>query len=155
MAQSAEPELRPAKQADVASITDLWLQSRRASAPAIPPPVHGDQDVGHLLSDAVTNCEVWVAEAADGMILGMMVIDDGWVDQLYVRPGWTGRGLGSSLVELAKGRHPQGLTLWTFAAHVRARRFYERYGFEPGEPTSGTENEEGAPAVRYRWPGST
>ncbi|HEY6622687.1 MAG TPA: GNAT family N-acetyltransferase [Acidimicrobiales bacterium] len=155
MAQSAEPVLRLAKQADVPSITDLWLQSRRASVPAIPPPVHGDEDVGHWLSDSVINREVWVAEAADGTILGMMVMDDGFVDQLYVRPGWTGLGLGSSLVELAKGRHPDGLTLWTFAANVGARRFYERQGFEPGEPTTGTENEEGAPAVRYHWPGGT
>ena len=83
----------------------------------------------------------------------MMVVHEDDLDQLYVHPRWTGHGLGSSLVELAKDRHPHGLALWTFATNVRARRFYERHGFEPGERTDGTENEERAPAVRYHWPG--
>jgi GNAT superfamily N-acetyltransferase len=153
MAQSTEPSPRRAHRADAPTITELWLQSRRASTPAIPAPVHSDEEIGHWLADLVINGEVWVVEAADGTIVAMMVVHQDDLDQLYVRPGWTGRGLGSSLVELAKDRHPRGLALWTFATNVRARRFYERHGFEPGERTDGAENEEGAPAVHYYWPG--
>jgi GNAT superfamily N-acetyltransferase len=82
----------------------------------------------------------------------MMVVHEGCLDQLYVDPRRTGQGIGSNMIELAKHHHPEGLTLWTFAANVRAQRFYESHGFEPGEHTDGAANEEGAPAIHYHWP---
>jgi ribosomal protein S18 acetylase RimI-like enzyme len=76
------------------------------------------------------------------------------LDRPAVRsPGWTGRGLGSRLVELAKARRPTGLQLWTFTANIRAQRFYERHGFVLAETTSGSGNEEQAPDSRFVWAG--
>jgi GNAT superfamily N-acetyltransferase len=43
-----------------------------------------------------------------------MVLDDGWIEQLYVHPSRTGQGLGSALVSDAKQRCPERLRLWTF-----------------------------------------
>jgi putative acetyltransferase len=77
---------------------------------------------------------------------------DGWVDQLYVDPQWTGRGLGSALIGLAKELRPERLDLWTFQSNIAARRFYERHGFVAIDVTDG-ENEERAPDVHYRWSG--
>ena len=58
-------------------------------------------------------------------------------------------------VDLAKDQQPEGLQLWTFASNVGAQRFYERHGFEAVERTDGSDNEEGAPDIRYVWSGVT
>ena len=86
-----------------------------------------------------------------GSIVAMMVLAEGWIEQLYVAPDWRGRGLGDRLVALAKGRQPAGLQLWTFQVNGPARRFYERHGFRVVELTDGRGNEELEPDVRYAW----
>lgn len=93
--------------------------------------------------------EVWVAED-NGVVVGLLVLDDEWIHQLYVDPDHAGRGIGAQLVAVAKEQRPAGLKLWTFAANVGARRFYERHGFVATGATAG-DNEEGAPDVRYEW----
>jgi ribosomal protein S18 acetylase RimI-like enzyme len=80
-----------------------------------------------------------------------MALDGGDIDQLYVRPGHFGLGIGSRLVDLAKGRRPNGLGLYTFQANDRARRFYEHRGFTAVWFGSGEGNEEHQPDVRYEW----
>lgn len=86
-----------------------------------------------------------------GGLAAMMVLHDGEIDQLYVDPGYQGRGLGGRLVELAKRRSPSGLALWTFQVNRSAQRFYERHGFVAVERTDGSGNEEQEPDVRYVW----
>ncbi len=146
-------EVRLARRDEGARIAQVWLRSRAASVPAIPPPVHSDQEVRAWFEEVVLpSREVWVAETG-GTIIALLVLDGDLVDQLYVDPIWTGRGVGSRLLGVAKERRPAGLNLWTFQANVGARRFYERHGFVATETTDG-DNEEGAPDVRYEWPGS-
>jgi GNAT superfamily N-acetyltransferase len=133
------------------AVADVWLRSRYASIPAIPPPAHSDDEVREWFASVVVpRRELWVIEVDEGLV-ALMVIDDGWLAQLYVHPEWTGRGLGSRLLNLAKELHPNGLDLWTFQSNVGARRFYERHGFAALEATDGA-NEEGAPDVHYHWP---
>jgi GNAT superfamily N-acetyltransferase len=82
----------------------------------------------------------------------MMSLKPGWVDQLYVAPDRLGEGIGRRLLELAQSRAgADGLQLWTFQVNERARRFYERNGFELAEMTDGSGNEEREPDVRYVW----
>jgi GNAT superfamily N-acetyltransferase len=97
------------------------------------------------------NQEVWLAFADHGALLGLLVLDGDWVEQLYIDPAWTGRGLGTHLLELGKQRRPGGLQLWTFVSNVRAQRFDERNGFAVEERTDGSGNEEHAPDLRYVW----
>lgn len=131
------------------ALAGLWLASRAAAAPVIPPPVHTDEEVrAWFRSVVLASREVWVIGAPDAP-LGLLVLDGDWIDQLYVRPGATGHGLGGRLVELAQRRRDH-LLLWTFQANAGARRFYERHGFSAEQTTTG-DNEEGAPDVRYRW----
>ena len=131
-------------------MANLWLRSRYASIPAIPPPVHTDQDVrGYFASVVLPDREAWVIEAGE-QVVALLVLDNDWVDELYVDPEWTGRGLGSRLIELAKELRPTRLDLWTFQSNVDARRFYERHGFVAVGTTDG-DNEEGAPDVHYHW----
>jgi ribosomal protein S18 acetylase RimI-like enzyme len=68
-----------------------------------------------------------------------------------VAPGWSGRGIGSRLVALAKDRRPAGLELVTFQDNGNARRFYEQRGFLEVGRGDGPGNEEGQPDVRYAW----
>ena len=141
---------RLARHEESRSIADLWLRSRYASIPAIPAPVHTDDDVREwFASVVVTDREPWIITSEDRPV-ALLVLDDGWIDQLYVDPPWTGHGLGSTLIDVAKERDPEGLDLWTFESNRGARRFYERHGFQVIASTD-DDNEEGAPAVHYRW----
>jgi GNAT superfamily N-acetyltransferase len=112
--------------------------------------VHTDDEVRAWFEGVVLReREVWVADD-DGVVLAVLVLEDDWIDQLYVAPGHTGRGIGGRLVAVAKRQRPSGLRLWTFEANSRARRFYEHHGFVVTGSTDG-DNEEGAPDVRYGW----
>jgi len=142
--------IRPAIADDALAVADVYLRSRHAAVPAIPPSVHPDDDVRHHFATTVLpNTETWVAEE-DGVIIGLLVLNGAWVDHLYLLPGETGRGIGSALVDHAKARRPDGLDLWAFQSNSGARRFYERHGFVAVAETDG-DNEEGAPDVHYRW----
>jgi GNAT superfamily N-acetyltransferase len=131
------------------AIAGVWLRSRAASVPAIPKPVHTDDEVRSYFDAIVATKDVWVINQR-GVIAALLVLDGEWIDQLYVDPDHFGKGHGSSLNAVAKRQRPAGLKLWTFEANDRARRFYERHGFVATGGTDG-ENEEGAPDVRYEW----
>lgn len=142
--------VRRADPEEAVEIADVWLRSRAASVPAIPQKVHADHEVRSWFRDVVLPTkEVWVVDDDDAVV-ALLVLEDDWIDQLYVDPTHTGCGLGTRLVEVAKLRRPRGLQLWTFQANDRARRFYERHGFIAIDTTDG-DNEEGAPDVRYQW----
>ena len=148
-----EPAIRRGEVADARAAADLYLRAREAAlrAGSIPAGVHDDEDVrGHFASHVVADCELWVAEDA-GALAGILVLDAEWVDQLYVDPDLTGRGIGSDLLAVAKRERPQGLQLWTFASNAGAQRFYERHGFVEVRSTDGRDNEERAPDILYEY----
>lgn len=137
---------------DASAVADVLIRSREAAAGAIPPSVHSEEEQrGWVGGVVLAEREVWLTEDGDGRALAVLVLDDDWVDQLYVVPEATGRGLGSRLIELAKTRRPRGLQLWTFATNTRAHRFYLRHGFTEAERTDGSGNEEKAPDIRFTW----
>jgi GNAT superfamily N-acetyltransferase len=137
---------------DAAAIADLLIRSRRAAIGAIPAAVHSDGDtLMWITTTVVPEREVWLMEDVDGRLLAVLVLDGDWVDQLYVDPAFTGKGLGSRLIELAKSRRPAGLQLWTFSTNTGAQRFYLRHGFVVAGTTDGSANEENAPAIRFAW----
>ena len=59
----------------------------------------------------------------------------GWLEELYVRPEWRSRGVGSALLEATIARAQElrwrGLELEVVAGHERAAALYLRHGFEP------------------------
>jgi GNAT superfamily N-acetyltransferase len=137
---------------DAGAVADVLIRSRRAAVGAIPAAVHADAEVREWISAVVVpEREVWLMEDVDGRPLAVLVLDDDWVDQLYVDPEFTGRGVGSRLIELAKSLRPAGLQLWTFVANIGAQRFYLRHGFIVAETTDGSGNEEVAPDMRFVW----
>src|SRR4051794_9461456 len=143
--------LRPATTADAHQVTELYLATRRAAEPAMPPQLHTPESVLAYMTVVLADKEVWVAET-DG-IVGFMTLDDAFLDALYVGPDHQGFGIGNSLLDLAKARRPDGFALWVFATNAPARGFYHRHGLLELEHTDGSGNEERAPDVRMAWPG--
>jgi ribosomal protein S18 acetylase RimI-like enzyme len=148
--------LRRATAADADAIADVFLSSWRFALPSIQL-AHTDEEVRAWIREVVVpGSETWIAEVAasagDGAeIVGMMVLTPDAIDQLYLRPGWSRRGLGSRFMALAKERRPDGISLFTFQINTAARAFYERHGFVAVEFNDGQRNEEHAPDVRYVW----
>ena len=142
--------------ADARAAADLWLRARKAARGAIPQSVHSDDDVRTwFASHVVREAELWIAEDPTGKLAGILVLDGPWVDQLYVEPALTGRGIGTGLLNLAKRERQTGLRLWTFASNTGAQRFYERHGFIEMRRTDGRDNEERAPDILYVWDGES
>ena len=147
---SAGDEVRRATAADVAEVAEVYLASFKATYDF--PLAHSDDEVRRwIVNILMPTHEVWVAVDTDGSIVGLMALSADMLDQLYIAPGWTSRGIGSRLVELAKRRRPAGLDLYTLQVNANARRFYERRGFRQIWLGDGSTNEEHQPDVRYTW----
>lgn len=148
--QPGEAKVRAVRNTDAGGCAQVYLRSREFALPTVPV-VHPPREVRRWMADEVVGrTDMWVAEV-DGTVVGLMVLAEGWIEQLYVDPAWMGRGLGDRFVQLAKQRVPDGLRLWTFQVNEPARRFYERHGFVAEQLTDGSGNEERAPDVRYHW----
>ncbi len=140
--------VRRAHISEATAVANVLITSRK-SEPAIPPGVHPDGDVRAWVREVLwESAEVWVATNTEQPV-AMMALADEWIELLYVLPGEQGKGHGRALVQLAQEER-DSLSLWTFVSNDRARRFYESLGFEQSGPAS-SDNEEGAPALRYRW----
>lgn len=85
-----------------------------------------------------------------GDLLGVALVADGWLTQLYVAPEWQGRGIGSALLAAVRAEADEPLRLWVFARNDRARSFYARAGFTVERATDGSGNEEGEPDLQLR-----
>jgi GNAT superfamily N-acetyltransferase len=145
--------LRRAEPGDAAAVADVFLSSFHATYAF--PLAHPDHEVrGWVRDRLIPDYETWVAVddgAAPPGVVALMALHPGELEQLYVAPDRLGTGIGRALVDLAKQRSPQGLSLWTFQVNARARRFYERNGFVVAELGDGSTNQERQPDVRYEW----
>ena len=145
--------LRPAGPEDTAWVAAVFFESRQGAAPAMPPSVHNAEEVTGHQEARIALGGIWVAEH-DGVVVGFLDLEPGWLHSLYVRPAAAGRGIGTALLDLAKALAPEGFALWVFESNEPARRFYRRHGLLELERTDGSANEEGCPALRMAWPGS-
>lgn len=144
---------RIATQSDANSIANLYLASRKAYI-SFAPLVHSNTAIQQWVHDVlIPHAQVWIAEE-NGVLIGMMAIVEkqsvNWIDQLYVLPQATGKGVGSLLITKAKSLHLP-VRLHTFQENLGARRFYERHGFKIIEFTDGSGNEEHCPDILYEW----
>ena len=101
-----------------------------------------------------TRHSVRIAEV-DGEIVGFASRDGTWLMNLYVKPGWTGHGIGTQLLRAmlanAASATPM-LRVCTFARNEPACRFLENRGFRPFGSGDGSANEEHEPDLRYECP---
>jgi GNAT superfamily N-acetyltransferase len=140
--------VRLATRADADAIAALFATSRRLLT--FLPDLHTvEEDQAFVRDRVLVDYRVSVAERA-GAIVGFIAELDGWVEHLYVEATELGTGVGSVLIADAQSRN-HGLDLWCFADNLRARAFYEKHGFVAVKFTKGTNNEEKAPDILYRW----
>ena len=154
-----EITVRPGEPADLPAVAEVFLASRVGAVPAMPPIVHTPDEVRAYVGSwrlGADDRRLWVAEDQSGDLLGFAELKGAWLDDLYVRPDAAGRGIGSTLLDVAKAAQPDGFCLWVFESNVPARSFYARRGFVDLERTDGSANEEKAPDIRMEWrPGAS
>jgi len=147
--------LRRAEHNDAAAAAEVLIRSREAAKGAIRAVVHSPEDVTRWMETGlIPNCDVWLAEI-DAQVLALLVIDEDWIDQLYVLPEAAGLGIGSRLIDVAKEQRPGGLQLRASTTNPGAQRFYERHGFVLAERSGGDSAGAKQGDLRYTWAGAT
>ena len=142
--------LRRANPADAPEVATVYIASRRGAAAWLPT-VGTDAEIrAFVINQMVPQRECWIAHDA-GRIVGVLVLHDDEVDQLYVAPGEQRRGIGDAMLAHAKRLRPAGLRLWAFQRNAPARRFYEARGFVAAKFTDGSTNMEREADVLYEW----
>jgi putative acetyltransferase len=143
--------LRPYQPSDEDAAIALWQSSWQEAYPGIDFAARVAWWRQRWRSELVANAAIVVAEQA-GELTGFVTIDaTGYLDQLVVTPAHWGSELATRLVDEAKRRSPERVTLLVNQDNARAIRFYERCGFvhagEDVNPTSGR------PVLRMEWRG--
>jgi GNAT superfamily N-acetyltransferase len=143
--------VRPATAADAEQVADIDLAARTEALPTVRWAHTPDEVRGWIANVLLPGGDVWVAEEA-GVVVGYLALEDDLVAQLYLRPGYWRRGIGTALMQHAKRLRPDGLRLWCFQVNARARAFYAAQGFVAVEFTDGGGNEEREPDILFAWP---
>ena len=137
--------------AEADATATMYLASRRMLMPGVRNP-HGEAETRAWMRDVVfTRHSVRLAEV-DGEIVGLVSRDGVWLMNLYVRPGWTGHGIGTQLLRAMLANAASStpvLRVSTFARNAHARRFFENRGFQAVGTGDGSANEEHEPDLRY------
>ncbi len=98
-----------------------------------------------------TRHSVRLAEV-DGEIVGFASRDGTWLMNLYVKPGWTGHGIGTQLLRAMLANAASATRRFgvcTFARNEHARRFLESPRLPPSDPATAPANKEHEPDLRY------
>jgi GNAT superfamily N-acetyltransferase len=152
MIRSASPDK------DAEAVATVLIQSRREFLP-FAPSTHTEQEVRQWVRNTLVQTHtVTVWEQAGNVVAVLATIQEptrSWINQFYVLPGWTGKGIGTKLLHHAHGTLPKPIQLYTFQENDAARRFYERNGYKPIQFTDGQGNEEKCPDVLYKYASGT
>ena len=146
---SAAFQLRPYRAEDEGAAISLWQLTWQQAYPEIDFAARVAWWRERWRNELVPNAAIIVAEQAQALV-GFVTIDaSGYLDQLVVSPDHWGSDLAGALVDEAKRRSPDRITLQVNADNSRAIRFYERNGFvragEDVNPTSGQQ------VLRMKW----
>lgn len=144
-------QLRRALPRDASAMAAVHRTAFETALPWIPRLHTPAEDVAYF-SRVIAEQQTALVELKDEVV-ALAAWNDHWLNQLYVKPGRQGAGLGSELLAHVKRAHADddGFSLWTFQRNAGARRFYERHGLVATEFTDGAGNEEREPDVRYVW----
>lgn len=130
-------QIRPAVEADVPRLVQLWEDSVRATHDFLTD-AHREALRGMLASDFFPMVSLWLACDADGAFVGFLGLDGGKVEMLFVDPQRRGGGVGRALMQFATRQH-QASEVDVNEQNVQALGFYAKLGFEvhAGSPQDG------------------
>lgn len=136
------PAFRPARGSDLTALVELErAASQAALAHVFPPdrypyPVAAVRDRwADVLADPGVHVDVVDTPEGPSALSCFVAYDDHRLRHLGVAPSAWGRGLGAEAVRHAEDRirvaGSQRAVLWVLADNTRARRLYERLGWQP------------------------
>ena len=148
---SGEFIIREYRSEDFDAVTILWRISREKSIPEF------QLEKGHFFFEdrdyfqkqIIKNNQIWVV-VSQNYPVGFMAMNNDFVDQLYIDPDHQRRGIGRSLLKLARERSPEHVWLYTLQVNASARSFYEKNGFV-AEKFGISPPPESEPDVEYHW----
>ena len=123
----SDVRLEPLVDEDVKELVLMWRESFEWGV-GIEDPHPLEEQERMLRTSVIPNNAVRVA-FLDSRMVGFVAASASSVSQLYVRKGFHRRGIGSRLLDWAKGQSGGSLWLYTFEQNTGARAFYERHGF--------------------------
>ena len=142
--------IRPAADADMAAVADLWHEGwHDGHAGHVPEGLTAARTLAAFHERTPSRVpDTAVAVDDDGSLLGFVMVVGDEVEQVFVAPAGRGTGLASELLAEAERRVAAGghASAWlaVVVGNARARRFYERQGWSdagdlPYEVTAGGE----------------
>jgi putative acetyltransferase len=143
--------LRAFAEGDLPALVELWVAAWKATGVPIDFDARRGWIEDCLGALRATGADIVVALDRNGQPMGFVTIDprSGALDQLCVAPDERGSGLAVALMEEAKRRSPRAIELKVNEANPRAKRFYEREGFET--VGRGVSSLSGWPTLKMRW----
>ncbi len=143
--------IRPYRTEDESGVVRVWHRAGRAAYTFLPTwQAFTFEHARQVFRDVIlANCGVYVGTRGN-VVLAYLALNRSYIDRLYVDPSAQRSGWGTSLLEHAKGLHPEGLELHTHQENYAARDFYERHGFVAVK-FGISPPPESAPDVAYHW----
>ena len=142
--------IRPYREEDFEIVAKFWFAAIQAAEPELV------QRMGYEFTGAreyfktvVAENQMWVYEL-EGVPVGILGIQNDYIDRLYVDPNYHRRGIGKALLDHARKLSPQHLWLKTDQANKMSRPFYEKDGFVATK-FGVSPPPESEPDVEYHW----
>ena len=124
--------IRKAEPKDISRIAEILVFSKRMKYRSI---FHNDDysfnelqvvKVANEFNDPELLNKVWVYD--DGIVKGMMHLEEKEISELYVDYFFWNQGIGAQLLEFAKEKYDSRF-LWTLEKNKEAIHFYKAHGF--------------------------
>jgi putative acetyltransferase len=143
-------DLRLYQPTDLDATVDLWYRTWHHAFPDVVHPQSLEQWRTRFRDELAVQEEIWVVTEGETVVGFLALIPPtGYLHQIFVDPHSQGQGIGKLLLDHAKSRCPQGLTLHTAERNQAAREFYEAQGFVEG--ARGINPINGMADLEYRW----
>jgi GNAT superfamily N-acetyltransferase len=120
-----EITLRDASLEDSEAIADVFITCRKVFV-KYAPLAHSDIEIrqwvaGTLVPSGGVSVAVKGSDIV-GMIATSQKEQSSWIDHLYLQPDFVGQGIGTRLINLAKGSLREPIRLFTFQQNAGSRR---------------------------------
>ncbi len=151
-------EIRPASADDAPAVAEIWRVGwKDGHLGHVPDELVAARDAESFQARAIDHVEDTTVAAVDGEVAGFVMVIADEVQQVYVVSHHRGTGVADALLvaaehQIAEARHP---TAWlaVVAGNARARRFYERRGWNDAGPfdyaAEGADGPISVPCHRY------